>query len=140
VSEPVVLPPDAGEFLREPNHAVVGWVGESGRPYTVATWYAWDDGRVFMNLDARRKRLSRFTVGAPVSLTILDAENWYRHLSLYGDVARVEPDVDLSGIDQLAVRYTGSPYRDRDNDRVNVWAAVRAWHGWIAGVPWRRRT
>lgn len=130
------LPSDAGDFLRAPNHAVVAWLGASGRPYTVATWYLWEDGSVFMNLDARRKRLSRFAVGAPLSLTVLDSENWYRHGSLYGQVTRVEPDVELSGIDRLAVHYSGDPYRDRTRPRVNAWMAVHSWHGWISGVPW----
>jgi hypothetical protein len=72
------LPADVVAFLTGPQHAVIGWLGESGQPLTVATWYDWDDGEILLNMDATRRRLAALGVGARVSLTVLGADNWYR--------------------------------------------------------------
>ena len=132
-------PVDVVEFLRRPQHAVVGWSGPGGRPRTVATWYDWDDGEILISMDAMRKRLVWFRVGAPVSLTVLDAENWYRHVSLYGEISRRADDAGLADIDRLAERYTGGPYRNRTAPRVSAWVRIDSWHGWVNGAPWAGR-
>lgn len=130
------LPADVVEFLERPQHAVVGFPGPGGRPRTVATWYAWDDGEILLNMEASRKRLARIQVGTPVSLTVLDADNWYRHVSLYGAISRREDDASFAGVDRLAERYTGSAYGDHTTPRVNAWMRIDAWMGWVGGEPW----
>ena len=105
---------------------------------TVATWYDGDDGEILLNMDATRRRLATLGVGARVSLTVLGANNWYRHLSLYGEIARVSDDPEFRDIDRLALRYMGSEYPDRTNPRVSAWMRCDRWHGWIEGRPWQR--
>ena len=83
---------------------------------TVATWYDWDDGRVLVNMHAKRARLEWMRLNPKVSLTIFDGD-WYRHVSLYGKVVAIEEDGDLVDIDRLAVRYTGKPFRNRNAKR-----------------------
>ena len=131
------LPTAAIEFLRQPQHAVIGWVGKDGRPFTVATWYDWDDGEILVNMDAGRRRLAWLKVGAPVCLTVLDAGNWYRHLSLYGEIARITEDLGLADIDRLALRYTGQPFSNRAKPRVSGSMSIRSWHGWDDAGPWQ---
>ena len=58
------------------------------------------------------------------------AEDWYAHVSFAGDVIRLEDDPQLQGIDQLARRYTGKPFWNRNAKRVNAWIEPRAWHVW----------
>jgi PPOX class probable F420-dependent enzyme len=130
------LPDDVVAFLELPQHAVLGWISEQGHPVSAATWYDLDGEEILLNMDARRRRLRSLVNGAPVSLTALDAENWYRHVSVLGEIVRIEPDPDLQAIDRLSRRYTGAPYRDRDHPRVCAWLTVRSWHGWIEGHYW----
>jgi len=96
---------------------------------TVATWYDWDDGRVLVNMHAKRARLEWMRLNPKVSLTIFDGD-WYRHVSLYGKVVAIEEDGDLVDIDRLAVRYTGKPFRNRKAHRVSAWIDPMGWHGW----------
>jgi PPOX class probable F420-dependent enzyme len=96
---------------------------------TVATWYLWDDGRILVNMDAGRRRLSHIQANPKVSLTVLDADDWYTHVSLQGRVT-LEDDPDLSGIDRLSRHYTGNPYPNRDRPRVNGWITIDNWHVW----------
>ena len=51
------LPASLSRFLAEPNPAVIATIAPGGEPHTVATWYLWEDGRLFVNMDAGRKRL-----------------------------------------------------------------------------------
>ena len=52
-----------------------------------------------------------------VSLTVMDTDSWYRHVSIIGRVAEMADDPDLSGIDRLSTHYLGNPYGQRDRPR-----------------------
>ena len=124
------LSDDVLEIMRRPNPAVMATVRPDGAPVTVATWYLWDDGRILLNLDGGRRRLEHLRTDPRVSLTVLDDDSWYRHVSIQGHVVQIEDDPDLEGIDRLAVHYTGKPYRLRDRPRVNAWVEVDRVHTW----------
>ena len=133
---PTPVPPDVDDFLRRPNPAVVASLRADGSPHTVATWYDWDDSRVLLNMDESRLRLRFMRRDERVSLTVLDAEDWGRHISLLGRIGSLEQDVDLRDIDRLALRYTGQPFGTRDRRRFSAWMWVEAWHGWDGPGPW----
>ncbi|MGW7018999.1 PPOX class F420-dependent oxidoreductase [Streptomyces decoyicus] len=124
------LPEPAVAMLRKPNPAVITTLRSDGQPVSTATWYLWDDGRVLVNMDEGRKRLEHLRNDPRVSLTVLDEENWYTHLSLIGHVAEIRDDEELAGIDRLAQHYLGKPYPQRDRRRVSAWIEIDRWHGW----------
>lgn len=130
------IPPDAEEFLSQPNPAVVATLRRDGFPHTAATWYDWEEGRILLNMDESRVRLGYLRRDPRAALTVTDAENWYRHVSLIGRVVSIEDDPDLADIDRLAHRYTGNAYRRRDRKRVSAWLEPERWHGWAGGEPW----
>ena len=123
------IPEHLVKLLELPNHAVMATVRPDGAPVSVATWYLWDGGRILLNLDAGRKRLDHMRTDPRVSLTVLDGDSWYRHISLQGTVT-LSPDDHLSGIDRLATHYTGGPYRNRERPRVNAWLEIESYHAW----------
>jgi PPOX class probable F420-dependent enzyme len=125
-----VFPPKVDELLRRPNPAVVATLRPDGSPHTVATWYLWDGERVLLNMDESRARLRFMRRDPRVSLTVLDAESWYRHLSVRGRVAELVDDDDLADIDRLSRHYGGEPFHDRESRRVSVWVEVESWHLW----------
>ena len=85
------IPPQFVEVLKRPNPAVLAAVRADCSPMTVATWYLWDDaGRVLLNLDSSRKRLAYLRTNPRVSLTVLDGDNWYRHVTVEGSVTLVD--------------------------------------------------
>jgi PPOX class probable F420-dependent enzyme len=127
---PLPLPPEVDELLRRPNPAVVATVRPDGSPHSVATWYLWDGERVLLNMDETRLRLRFMRLDPRVSLTVLDEESWYNHVSLLGRVVELVDDDGLEDIDRLARHYTGEPFRHRDSSRVSAWVEVDAWHCW----------
>ncbi|MCO5992075.1 PPOX class F420-dependent oxidoreductase [Actinoallomurus rhizosphaericola] len=124
------LPEDAIAMLKKPNPAVIATVRSDGQPVSTATWYLWDDGRVLINMDEGRKRLDHIRNDSRVTLTVLDSDDWYTHVSLIGRVTEMRDDEDLSGIDRLSEQYTGRPYPQRDRGRVSAWIEIDRWHGW----------
>src|SRR5689334_14114737 len=128
------LPPHLEAVLSRPNPAVLGSVRPDATPNTVATWYLWDNGRALVNMDVGRRRLEYLRENPNVSLTVLDGESWYRHVTLQGRVT-LEADPDLSVIDRIARHYTAEPYAHRDRGRVSGWIEIESWFAWDDG-PW----
>ena len=125
------LPPHVIELLKAANPAVIASVRADGQPVSVATWYLLeDDGRILINMDAGRRRLSYLRHDPRVSLTVLSESNWGTHVSVQGNVVDLSPDPDLAGIDRLSVQYTGKPYPVRNRGRVSGWIDIVFWHGW----------
>ena len=60
------------------------------------------------NMDESRARLGHMRHDPRVSLTVLDKDDWYRHVTLRGKVIRIEDDPDLAGIDRLSRCATGA--------------------------------
>lgn len=125
------LPPEVLAFLAKPNPAVVASLRPDGSPHSVPTWYDIEpDGLVLLNMAATRFRLSFMRADPRISLTVLDEATWYTHVSLLGRIVLIDDDSDLLGIDRLARRYTGNPFRNRDGKRVSAWLEPERWHGW----------
>jgi PPOX class probable F420-dependent enzyme len=124
------LPDALRELLGRPNPAVMASLGAEGQPVSVATWYVFDDGRILVNLDEARKRLTHLRRDPRVSLTVLADGNWYTHVSVQGRVTELVDDADLSDIDRISTHYTGRTYPTRDRKRVSAWIEIDRWHGW----------
>ncbi|MDX3098220.1 PPOX class F420-dependent oxidoreductase [Streptomyces sp. ME01-24h] len=124
------LPSAAIEMLKKPNPAVITTLRADGQPVSAATWYLWDDGRVLVNMDGGRKRLAHVRNDPRVTLTVLDEEDWYTHVTLIGRVGELREDTDLADIDRLARQYVGRAYPQRDRERVSGLIEIERWHGW----------
>ena len=126
--------PDAvGEFLARPNPAVIATIRPDGFPHTAATWYVWEDGRVLVNMDETRRRLDYMRRDPRVSLTALFEEEWYRQVTLIGEVVSIEPDPELRDIDRLSRHYSGNPFGARHQYRWSAWVRVDRDHAGDAG-------
>src|SRR5579871_2597504 len=126
----VPVPPEIDEFLAAANPAVVGTVSPRGTAHTAATWYDWEDGRVLLNMDETRLRLAYLRENPSVSLTVLAANDSYRHVTLLGRVASIEEDEGLRDIDRLSIRYTGHPHGNRESGRYTAWMEPERWTSW----------
>ncbi|QJS99933.1 PPOX class F420-dependent oxidoreductase [Streptomyces asoensis] len=126
------LPPEAVELLGRPNPCVMATLRSDGTPVSTPTWYVWEDGRVLISLDEGRVRLQHLRRDPRVTLTVLDSDNWYTHVTLIGRVTELHEDAGLADIDRISTHYTGKPYPDRVRSRVSAWIEIDRWHGWGA--------
>ena len=124
------VPAEVSDMLTRPNPAVIATGRPDGQPVSVATWYLWDDGRILVNMDEGRRRLDYLRENPRVSLTILNGDSWYTHVSLQGHVAELLEDNDLTDIDRIAQHYIGRVYPERSRKRISAWIDVDRWHGW----------
>ena len=122
------LPKEIVEFLKGPHAAVISTVRSNGAPYSAATWYDWDDGRVLVNMDFERLRLSHMRRDPRVAITVLDLSDWYRAVTVLGRVVELHDDEGLRDIDRLSLRYRGAPYRNRERKRVTALIEPERWH------------
>ena len=129
------LPAELQEFLATPNPSTIATLGPDGSPHTAATWYLWENGRVLVNMDEGRKRLSYIRADPRVSITVLGQDDWYHHVTLRGRVVDLDED-GLDDIDRISRHYTGQPYSRRDRGRVSAWIEIDSWHSWAVYRPW----
>ena len=127
---PPPVPPEIDAFLHEPNPAVVATLRDDGSPHSVPTWYDWEDGLVLLNMDATRRRLEHLRRDPRVALTVLQKDDWYSHVTLFGVVERIEDDPELTDIDRLSFRYRGAEFRNRESPRVSAWMRPTRWTVW----------
>ncbi|MGW0335752.1 PPOX class F420-dependent oxidoreductase [Streptomyces sp. NPDC003011] len=126
------LPDEAVELLRRPNPCVMATLRSDGTPVSAATWYVWDNGRVLISLDEGRVRLKHLRRDPRVTLTVLDGDDWYTHVTLIGRAVELYADEGLADIDRISAHYTGGPYPERVRARVSAWIEIDRWHGWGA--------
>jgi PPOX class probable F420-dependent enzyme len=117
-------------MLQKPNPAVIATLRADGQPVSTATWYLWEEGRILVNMDEGRRRLAHIRNDPRVTLTVIDDQDWYTHISIIGRVVELREDTDLSDIDRLSQQYLGKPYPMRDRGRVSARIEVDRWHGW----------
>src|SRR6186713_64998 len=86
------LPDELVEFLKQPHAAVISTVRSDGAPYSAATWYDWVDGRILVNMDFERLRLSHMRRDPRVAVTVLDIGDWYRAVTVLGTVVEIRDD------------------------------------------------
>jgi PPOX class probable F420-dependent enzyme len=103
-------------------------VRSDGAPYTAATWYDWDNGRLLVNMDFERLRLSHMRRDPRVAVTMLDIEDWYHAVTVLGTVVEIRDDEAFADIDRLSQRYRGAPYWNRDRKRITALIAPERWH------------
>jgi PPOX class probable F420-dependent enzyme len=125
---PAPLPPELVEFLKRPHAAVISTVRSDGAPYTAATWYDWEDGRVLVNMDFERLRLRHMRRDPRVSLTVIDLGDWYHTVTVFGRAVEIRDDDGLADIDRLAHRYRGAPYWNRNRKRITALIEPERWH------------
>ncbi|MBM7506475.1 PPOX class F420-dependent oxidoreductase [Nocardioides sp. 31GB23] len=131
------LPDDVVDLLRRPNPCVVATLRKDGTPVTVPTWYLLETdgphaGTVLVNMDDTRVRLGHLRRDPRISISVLDSESWYTHVSMIGEVVDMRPDEGLVDIDRLSQHYGGRDYPDRESPRTSAWVRIDRWHGWGA--------
>ncbi len=124
------LPPEAVELLRRPNPSVMATLRQDGSPVSAPTWYLWEDDHVLLSMDDGRVRLGHLRRDPRVTLTVLDADSWYTHLTLLGRVIEIRPDQGLTDINRIARHYIGRDYPDQERSRSTAVLTIDRWHGW----------
>lgn len=126
------LTPDLLLILAKPNPSVMGTVRPDGHPVTFPVWYDLEGSRLMVNMTTGRRALTYIHADPRVSLTVIDRDDWYTHISMQGRVVEERDDPDLADIDRISKRYRGVEYIWRIRNRVTMFIEIDRWHGWGA--------
>jgi PPOX class probable F420-dependent enzyme len=113
------IPAEYRDLLDRPTFAHFATMLPNGMPHVAPTWVDVDDEyeTVLINT-ARKRRKERNVRGNPnVGLSVIDPDDPYRHLSMWGSVVDVTTDDARDHIDDLAEQYLGvDTYPNYDSD------------------------
>ena len=114
-----VIPEDYRDLLDEQTFAHVATMLPNGMPHVTPTWVDAEDDYEHVRINtARTRRKERNVRGNPnVGLSIIDPDDPYRYLSLWGRVVELREEGARDHIDKLATEYMGvDTYPNYDTD------------------------
>ncbi|MFB6137734.1 MAG: PPOX class F420-dependent oxidoreductase [Halobacteriaceae archaeon] len=82
----------------------------NGAPHVTPVWIDHDGDTVLVNTATGRRKERNVRDRPQVGLSVVDPENPYRWLSLWGGVERVRTEGAVEHIHELSLRYTGERY------------------------------
>lgn len=80
-------------------------------------WVDYDGGRVMTSSRVGSAKGKALRADPRVSISVVDAANPWRWVSVSGRVVEIVPDTDLVFIDKMSRRYTGRDYMMREMPR-----------------------
>jgi PPOX class probable F420-dependent enzyme len=80
-------------------------------------WVDYEDGRVLTSSRVGSAKGRALRADPRISVSVVDAANPWRWVSVSGRVVEIVPDTDLAFIDKMSRRYTGRDYMMRDMAR-----------------------
>jgi PPOX class probable F420-dependent enzyme len=80
-------------------------------------WVDFKDGHVLVDSPIGSRKGTNIRANPQVALSVVDHGNPWRFLQIRGHVTGIRPDENLAQIDRMSQRYTGQPYRWRDQPR-----------------------
>ena len=80
-------------------------------------WIDYEDGRVMTSSRVGSAKGKALRADPRISVSVVDAANPWRWVSVSGRVVEIIPDKDLAFIDRMSRRYTGRDYMMRDMAR-----------------------
>jgi PPOX class probable F420-dependent enzyme len=111
-------------FIRDqPYYAVVTTLREDGSPHSTVTWVTEEDGEVLFNTAYGRAKPRNVERDPRASVTVLDAQDGYRWISISGPVTLTTEGAD-DLIEQLSWKYDGHVFRELGEGEVRVTARV----------------
>ncbi len=111
-----------GEFLENPFVGTVTTLRPDGSPHTTVVWVDRDAGEVLFNTAVGRAKERYLRNDPRVSLIVVDPNDAYRWVALWGRAELVEEGAD-DHIDKLAKKYLGKdeyPWRKPEETRIIV--------------------
>ncbi|MBM3658263.1 MAG: TIGR03618 family F420-dependent PPOX class oxidoreductase [Actinobacteria bacterium] len=116
---PSELSPRAREMLTQANFGHLATLMPGGEPKVDPVWVGLDGTRILVATDAKSLKARNVDADARVALSVTAFDDPYEQLLVRGVVAEVRPDDDLAVLDEMSLRYLGTPFpRRRWSSRV----------------------
>jgi PPOX class probable F420-dependent enzyme len=103
------IPADVHDLFEKAAFAHFATMTPSGYPHVTPVWVDYDDetGHLLVNTERERRKTKNVEGNPKVGVSMVDPENPYRFLSVFGDVDEITTEGARDHIDVLAGRYLG---------------------------------
>jgi PPOX class probable F420-dependent enzyme len=115
------IPANYRELFKKKAFAHLATNMSDGRPQVTPVWIDFDGANILVNSATGRVKDRNLRRDKRVALSILDPDNPYRYISVFGEVVEITQEGADAHIDALAQRYLGKaryPYRRPGEARV----------------------
>ena len=124
-----IIPARFNDLLASTALAHIATVGPKGEPQTSPVWFDWDGTHLRFSQTTTRQKYRNLEREPRIAISIVDPTNPYRYIEIRGTVERLEPDPDLSFINQMSKKYLGiDRYQGHQPGDVRMVVVVRPTH------------
>ncbi len=125
------VPIEYYDLLEEAVVASLATTDEMGRPQVNPVWVLCQDDDLLLSVLDGTAKLSNMRARPDVALAFIDPVDPFRYLEVRGVVATIDRYDDLSLVNLLALKYTGSEFRNARPGQVRYRVKVKV-RGWTA--------
>jgi PPOX class probable F420-dependent enzyme len=105
-------------FFEEVLPAIITTLNDRGAPEMTPLWYEYAAGQILLNGDRTRIWMDRMRKTGRATVFVMDRDNFWRWVQVYGRVVDISDDPGGDHINRLAHRYRGADYSgDRSTRR-----------------------
>jgi PPOX class probable F420-dependent enzyme len=116
-NDSTTIPDDLAYLLTSDHIGSFSALRADGTIATYLMWVDWDGEHVLTSSPVGSHKGRNWRANPQVSVSVVDHYDDWRSLVVRGRVVDIRPDENLAFIDRMSERYTGAPYRRRDNPR-----------------------
>jgi general stress protein 26 len=102
-------------LLNSPNFAQLGTVNSNNTPHIDTVWFAFENNQLIVATTAATKKAKNLKTNPNAFAVITNKENPYEQAQISLRLAAIKQDDDLAICDQIAMRYTGRPFPQRQH-------------------------
>jgi PPOX class probable F420-dependent enzyme len=103
------IPEDVHDLFEKATFAHFATMTPMGYPHVTPVWVDYDPetNRLMVNTERERRKTKNVEANPKVGISMLDPDNPYRFLSVFGDVDEITTEGAREQIDELTKRYMG---------------------------------
>jgi PPOX class probable F420-dependent enzyme len=116
------IPENFEALFDEKSYGVIATLLPDGNPHLTVVWVDYDGEHVLINTAEGRRKTRNVRRDPRVGLLVIDPDDWFRYVSILGEVTEITEEGAIDHIDSLGQRYKGEEaWSDRyDDDVVRV--------------------
>lgn len=106
-------------------------ISQAGRPEVNPVWFLWDGEHILLSVKAETRKYRNLMRNPNLAISFADPEHPSRYLEIRGQVIDSQRQFDLSFVNQLAQKHTGTDYSQArvEDERYKLTIAVNSWTG-----------
>ncbi|WP_152042878.1 pyridoxamine 5'-phosphate oxidase family protein [Salinigranum salinum] len=104
-----MIPEDIHDLFEKATFAHFATMTPTGYPHVTPVWVDYDPetNRLMVNTERERRKTKNVEANPKVGVSMVDPDNPYRFLSVFGDVDQITTEGAREQIDELTRRYMG---------------------------------